>query len=108
MPEICEFTRRRSRSIARCQGAALKPRRANQSTEVLAAGCALNGVELPFGIEQRPCRPGDAIDRMPQTSDKAIYLKQQLKDKLYEHRQYINKHGEDLPEIRNWKWGNPK
>ena len=50
----------------------------------------------------------DAIDRLPQTSDKAIYLKQQFKDKLYEHRQYINKHGEDLPEIRNWKWGNPK
>jgi xylulose-5-phosphate/fructose-6-phosphate phosphoketolase len=50
----------------------------------------------------------DAIDRLPQTSDKAIYLKQQFKDKLYEHRQYINKHGEDLPEIQNWKWGNPK
>ena len=50
----------------------------------------------------------DAIDRLPQTSDKAIYLKQQFKDKLYEHKQYINKHGEDLPEIRNWKWGDPK
>lgn len=46
----------------------------------------------------------DAIDRMPQTGDKGIYLKQQLKDKLIEHRQYINKHGQDMPEIRNWKW----
>ncbi len=49
----------------------------------------------------------DAIDRLPQTGDKGIYLKQQLKDKLIEHRQYINRHGEDMPEIRNWKWSNP-
>ncbi len=46
----------------------------------------------------------DAIDRLPQTGDKGIYLKQQLKDKLIEHKQYIDKHGEDMPEIRNWKW----
>jgi xylulose-5-phosphate/fructose-6-phosphate phosphoketolase len=29
----------------------------------------------------------------------------QLKDKPIEHKQYIAKHGEDLPGIRNWKWG---
>jgi xylulose-5-phosphate/fructose-6-phosphate phosphoketolase len=46
----------------------------------------------------------DAIDRLPQTGDQGIYLKQQLKDKLVEHKQYIDKNGEDLPEIRNWKW----
>jgi cation transport ATPase len=46
----------------------------------------------------------DAIDRLPMTGDKGIYLKQQLKDKLIEHKQYINKHGQDMPEIRNWKW----
>ena len=45
----------------------------------------------------------DTIDRLPQTGDKGIYLKQQLKDKLIEHKQYIDKHGQDLPEIRNWK-----
>jgi xylulose-5-phosphate/fructose-6-phosphate phosphoketolase len=48
----------------------------------------------------------DVIDRLPQTGDKGIYLKQQLKDKLIEHKQYIEKNGQDLPEIRNWKWGN--
>ncbi len=50
----------------------------------------------------------DAIDRLPQTGDKGIYLKQQLKDKLIEHKQYIDKHGQDMPEMRNWKWGNRK
>jgi xylulose-5-phosphate/fructose-6-phosphate phosphoketolase len=50
----------------------------------------------------------DTIDRLPQTGDKGIYLKQQLKDKLIEHKQYIDKHGQDMPEIRNWKWSNPK
>jgi xylulose-5-phosphate/fructose-6-phosphate phosphoketolase len=47
----------------------------------------------------------DAIDRLPQTGGKGVQLKQQLKDKLVEHKQYIEEHGEDLPEIRNWKWG---
>ncbi len=46
----------------------------------------------------------DVIDRLPQTESKGAYLKQQLKDKLVEHKNYINTHGEDLPEIRNWKW----
>ena len=46
----------------------------------------------------------DVIDRLPQTGDRGAYLKQQLKDKLIEHKQYIDKYGEDMPEIRNWKW----
>ncbi|MGB5598685.1 phosphoketolase family protein [Thiothrix lacustris] len=49
----------------------------------------------------------DAIDRLPQTGEQGDYLKQQLKDKLVEHKQYIDKHGQDMPEIRNWKWSNP-
>jgi xylulose-5-phosphate/fructose-6-phosphate phosphoketolase len=48
----------------------------------------------------------DTIDRLPQTGNKGIYLKQQLRDKLIEHKQYIARHGQDLPEIRNWKWSN--
>jgi xylulose-5-phosphate/fructose-6-phosphate phosphoketolase len=31
-----------------------------------------------------------------------------MQDKLIEHKQYINKHGQDMPEIHNWKWSNPK
>jgi len=49
----------------------------------------------------------DLIDRVPQARTKGVYLKQLLMDKLVEHRQYICKHGQDLPEIRNWVWGEP-
>ena len=47
----------------------------------------------------------DTIDRLPQTGEKGRALKQQMQAKLIEHKQYIDKHGQDLPEIRNWKWG---
>ena len=47
---------------------------------------------------------GDVIDRVPKLSYAAAYGKQALRDKLIEHRQYINKHGDDMPEIRDWKW----
>ena len=48
----------------------------------------------------------DVIDRLPQekTGSPGEYLKQQLHDKLVRHRSYINQYGEDMPEIRNWKW----
>jgi xylulose-5-phosphate/fructose-6-phosphate phosphoketolase len=46
----------------------------------------------------------DAIDRLPQFAHKATYLRQQLKDKLVEHKQYIQAYGQDMPEIRDWKW----
>jgi xylulose-5-phosphate/fructose-6-phosphate phosphoketolase len=41
----------------------------------------------------------DAIDRPPQIGDKGITLKQQLKNKLIEHKQYIADKGQDMPEI---------
>jgi xylulose-5-phosphate/fructose-6-phosphate phosphoketolase len=47
----------------------------------------------------------DVIDRVPALGPRAAYAKQAIRDKLIEHKQYIAKHGEDLPEIRNWKWG---
>ncbi|MEO8268284.1 MAG: phosphoketolase family protein [Aureliella sp.] len=46
----------------------------------------------------------DTIDRVPKTGDAGVRLKKQLMAKLIEHKQYINQHGQDLPEIRNWKW----
>ena len=47
----------------------------------------------------------DTIDRVPQAREKGIHLKQLLRDKLVEHKEYIDKYGQDLPEVRNWKWG---
>ena len=46
----------------------------------------------------------DVIDRLPQIGSRGDYLRQQLQDKLIEHRQYINRYGEDMPEIKNWVW----
>jgi xylulose-5-phosphate/fructose-6-phosphate phosphoketolase len=51
---------------------------------------------------------GDVIDRVPSLGSRAAYVKQLLRDKLLDHKAYIHKHGEDMPEIRNWKWGLPK
>ena len=50
----------------------------------------------------------DTIDRLPQTGDQGRALKARLQDKLVEHKHYIEKHGQDLPEIRNWNWSNTK
>lgn len=44
------------------------------------------------------------VDRLPQTGERGVYRKQQLRDTLIEHKQYINAHGQDMPEIRNWRW----
>jgi xylulose-5-phosphate/fructose-6-phosphate phosphoketolase len=49
----------------------------------------------------------DVIDRLPKLGPKGAYLKEAMQEKLIEHRQYIQKHGVDMPEIVNWRWGNP-
>jgi xylulose-5-phosphate/fructose-6-phosphate phosphoketolase len=46
----------------------------------------------------------DVIDRVPQLGAKAAYFKQAIRDRLIEHRQYIEEHGEDMPEITGWRW----
>jgi len=46
----------------------------------------------------------DVIDRVPKLSRVGAYTKQFVRDKLIEHRQYITTYGEDMPEIRDWKW----
>jgi xylulose-5-phosphate/fructose-6-phosphate phosphoketolase len=47
---------------------------------------------------------GDVIDRVPRLRDLAAHIKQDLRNKLIEHKRYIARHGDDLPEIRDWKW----
>ncbi len=49
----------------------------------------------------------DVINRVPALGPRADHVKQEICDKLLEHKQYIAKHGEDMPEIRNWKWSSP-
>ncbi len=46
----------------------------------------------------------DTVKRLPQLGNRGAFLIQLMKDKLVEHRQYITVHGEDMPEIRDWKW----
>ncbi len=47
---------------------------------------------------------GDVVDRVLHLRDTTGHFKQFLRDKLIEHRHYVNQHGEDMPEIRNWTW----
>jgi xylulose-5-phosphate/fructose-6-phosphate phosphoketolase len=47
----------------------------------------------------------DVIDRVPQLGARAAYFKQALRGKLIEHREYIEEHGDDMPEITGWRWG---
>ena len=46
----------------------------------------------------------DVLDRLPNLGDEVAYLKQEMQDKLIEHKYYIRKNGLDIPEVRNWKW----
>ncbi len=48
----------------------------------------------------------DVLHRLPQEGN-GITLKKVIEDKLIEHKAYIDKHGQDMPEILNWKWQTP-
>jgi xylulose-5-phosphate/fructose-6-phosphate phosphoketolase len=46
----------------------------------------------------------DAVDRVPRLQRVGAHFKQFVRDKLVEHKGYICEHGDDMPEIRDWKW----
>jgi xylulose-5-phosphate/fructose-6-phosphate phosphoketolase len=50
----------------------------------------------------------DVMDRVPSVGARAAYVKQAMRDKLAEHRAYVIERGEDMPEIRDWRWRAPK
>jgi xylulose-5-phosphate/fructose-6-phosphate phosphoketolase len=45
------------------------------------------------------------IDLVPSLGTRAAYIKQRIRDKLIEHKHYVAEHGEDMPEISGWRWG---
>ncbi len=47
---------------------------------------------------------GDVVDRVHKLGDVSGHFKQWIRDRLIEHKEYITRHGEDMPEIRDWKW----
>ena len=46
----------------------------------------------------------DVIDRVPGLGQRAAHLRQAMRDKLIDHREYIERHGQDMPEILEWRW----
>jgi xylulose-5-phosphate/fructose-6-phosphate phosphoketolase len=46
----------------------------------------------------------DVMERVPKLQARAAGLIQQMREKLIEHRRYVNTYGDDMPEVKNWKW----
>ncbi|MFS8741126.1 phosphoketolase [Synechococcus sp. WC10meta] len=59
--------------------------------------CVLNQVDR-FNLAN------DVLERVERFKYRRDHLQQLIRDKLVEHKHYIREHGEDLPEVRNWKW----
>jgi phosphoketolase len=56
------------------------------------------------GLLLRELRMPDVLD-YPHLGARAAYAEQAIRDKRLQHKRYICEHGEDMPEIRNWRWG---
>ncbi|MFJ7947982.1 phosphoketolase [Streptomyces sp. NPDC096354] len=46
----------------------------------------------------------DVIDRVPRLQGISAHRREELRNKLIEHRHYVRTHGGDLPEVRDWQW----
>src|ERR1700682_4131856 len=46
----------------------------------------------------------DVVDRVPKLGSRVAHLKQRMADKRVEHRLYIREHGDDMPEVKQWRW----
>ena len=46
----------------------------------------------------------DVIDRVPSLQSHAAHARQLLNSRIIDHKHYVQKHGDDMPEIKNWKW----
>jgi xylulose-5-phosphate/fructose-6-phosphate phosphoketolase len=51
---------------------------------------------------------GDVVDRLPQLGPRAAYVKQWLREKLVEHRHHVERYGDDLAEVSEWRWEHAK
>jgi xylulose-5-phosphate/fructose-6-phosphate phosphoketolase len=58
----------------------------------------LNGLDRFHLVEM-------VIDRVPHLGARAAYFKQRIRNKLIQHKHYVAEHGEDMPEISGWRWG---
>ena len=58
---------------------------------------------MVFNREARPAQ--DSRMLAPKLGSRAAYAKQAIRDKLFDHKQFIARYGDDMPEITGWRWG---